>query len=399
MMIEGERILEDIPGLDYAVVGDGEDAIVELCGAIQGRRSLAAIDGLIRRDGGKVVRNKDRSLSSDIDGLAFPDYEPFGVESIRSYQIITSRGCPHSCSYCFRSTRKWRPRSPENIVRELKAAAAKYKIKEFAVVDDAFNILPERVHELCRLLRAEGLGLPWMCSGARPDRMTDALAKDMREAGCYGINIGVETLQEDVYAGLNRNMPLEKVVECARILKKYGFVSQGYFMIGLPGDTKDKTWDTYKKAKALGLGRQGFSIMLPFPGTKMHDAVCGTPGVRRLADYRTVSTIWTFSPEYSRMATAFETPEYPAKDKIEMYNKLRTMEGDPRPPYHRSLLLFGLHAMLWVFKYDLRNSPRTLFKLGLNFLRRVVSSKGRHVYMTEIVYKRSFIEAMKKGTP
>lgn len=394
MLIEQEKILDDIPELDYAIIGDGEDTIVELCKTIEGKMSLRDVCGLIYRKEGKVIRNPDRAIAMDIDGIPFPDYDPFEVEKIKYYTIITSRGCPHSCTYCFRSTPKWRPRSPENIIEELKRAIKKYQIEEFVVVDDAFNIRPTRIIKFCDLLDEHNIKLPWKCTGVRADSMTESLAKRMKMAGCYEVNIGVETLDPELYKTLNRHMSIESIENCLKILQKYNFHVNGYFMIGLPGETKKKTWATYKKAKKMGINRPGFALMLPFPGTKMYHTIYSIPGVRKLEDYRRISTIWTYDPEFSRMKTAFDTPEYTATEKINMYNKVRTLEGDPRPPYHRNMLIFGLHACIWVFKYGPLHFPITFYKLFNNFMVRFKRSKGKHLYSLDTTYRHSFIKDM-----
>jgi len=398
MTIERENILRDIAELDYAVVGDGEDAIVELCRAIQGEMDLSDIAGLIYRKSGDILSNRDRAIPMNIDNIPFPDYEPFGIETIRRYAIITSRGCPHRCTYCYRSTLRWRPRSPENIVEELKKAMEKYRSEEFVIVDDAFNIRPDRIEKFCDLLHSKNIRLPWSCTGVRADTMTDGLAKKMREAGCYSINIGVETLQPDLYENLNRHMSIEQVLKCIQILKKYNFRIIGYFMIGLPGETRQKTWDTYRKAKKYGIDYPRFSLLLPFPGTKMYDIIYNIPGVRKLKDYKRVSTVWSYDPEFSRMTTAFETLEYPAHEKIDMYNKLRTLEGDPRPSYHKSFIIFGLHALFWIIKYDAIHFPLTFYKLVRNFFERFLKSKGKHVFLTDNAYKESFIRNIERLT-
>jgi radical SAM superfamily enzyme YgiQ (UPF0313 family) len=395
MKVEEEHIMSDMPELDYAILGDGEDAIIELCQAINGEKSFVEIDGLIHRENGQVVRNKERNIDMDIDRLAFPDYEPFGLEKIHNYNIITSRGCPYNCTYCFRSSPKWRSRSPENIIEELKAAIANYKIEEFVIIDDSFNAIPKRVEAFCDLLKSNNIKLPWSCSGVRANKMTDSLAKRMKEAGCYAINIGVETLDPELYEVLNRRMSMDDVVNCIEILKKYKIFSVAYCLLGIPGETKEKTWNTYKKIKALGISYPRFSLLLPFPGTKMHEIVYKHPGVKKLEDYKRISTIWTNDPEFSKTKVAFETPEYTAKEKIEMYNKLRTIEGDPRPPYHKSLFVFSLYVLIWVFKYDnIFHAPVTIFRLGRNFLKRIIKARGKHVYKSNNIYKKSFLNEM-----
>ena len=397
MVIEKEEIMRDIPQLDFALMGDGEEALVELCAALEGKTDLGGIDGLIHRSNGRVIRNRDRLINKDVDSYLFPDYGPFGIERISRYTLITSRGCPHHCTYCFRSTPRWRPRSPENIVQELDHAISNYRIDEFVIVDDAFNILPERIIAFCDMLEKSGIKMPWSCSGVRADRMTEELAARMRQAGCYSINIGIETLQPDLYDALNRGMTIDDLKRSIDLIKKYNFNTVAYFMIGLPGDTPEKTWDTYRKAKTLGIDYQSYSILLPFPDTRMHDIVYSMEGVRKLADYRTISTIWTFDPVFSRMKTAFDTPEYPAESKIEMYNKIRTLEGDPRPPYHKSIFLFALHAFWWVVKYETSSRiPATLFRLTRSFVSRLARTGGKSVSLTNNTYKESFLQEMQK---
>jgi len=391
IMIEKDDLLADIEELDYAIVGDGEDAIVELCKAINGEMGFNEIDGLIYREDGTIKKNRERRLNENIDSISFPDYRPFGVKRIRHYTIITSRGCSYSCSYCFRSTKKWRPRSPENIVEELKKAINDYEIEEFVVTDDAFNIQPQRVIEFCRMLERDNIKVPWYCTGVRADRMTDELARHMKRAGCYSINIGVETLQKSIYAKLNRKMSIQDIDNCLKILRKHKIKCVGYFMIGLPGDSREKTLDTFRKAKKMGIQDTSIAIYLPFPKTEMYAMVYNDPNVRKIADYRTISTIWTFTSEYSVMKTAFETPEYTANEKIEMYNRIRTRQGDPRPPFHDNKLLFAIRCLYWILKYDFQHFPITTVKLVNNVLTRYIRSKGKHIYKFDIQYDTSFI--------
>jgi anaerobic magnesium-protoporphyrin IX monomethyl ester cyclase len=392
MKIEKEQILINIPELDYAIVGDGEDALFELCSVLQGNIMPAKVAGLVYRNGDKVVLNPERPLCENIDSLPPPDYTAFGIREMNRYAIITSRGCPYACAYCFRSTRKWRPRSPANIVDEIENAIRKYNIKEFSIVDDAFNIRPERVFAFCDLLENRGIKLPWYCTGVRPDKMTNELARRMKKAGCYLVAIGVETLQPDVYANLKRSVTINQIKDCITFLKRHKIRCVGYYMIGLPGDTKAKSLDTFCRMKELGIDDTSGAIFLPFPDTALYEMTLNIPNIRLLHDYRTVSTIWTYHPDFCKIKTAFETPEFSAKEKIEVYNKLRTKEGDPRPPYFGNLFIFSLYCVYWVLKYDFWHSPRTLFHLARNFLSRIEQTGGRHVYKFDIEYNSDYMQ-------
>lgn len=396
MNIERAEILKDVVELDYAVVGEGEQAVVELCEALKGDRSLETIDGLIYRNNGKIVHNDLRKPNRNLDKLPFPDHAAFGVKSMYTYYLSSSRGCPFQCTFCFRSSSIWRARSPESMIAELKHAVDRYQIREFCITDDSINVKPGRIVRFCELLREEDIDLPWYCSGARADRLEDNMLLLMRETGCYRISVGVETMQPDVYAKINKGESLEEIVAGIAKAKSYGFEVFGYFMIGIPGDTPEGTMDTYRRAQELALDFLAFSILLPFPGTAVYEELMRTPQVRWLRDYRTVSTAWTYDPEWCEMKSSFELPEYPEKVKVDLFHKIKTKQGDPRPPYHRNHLLFALHALWYVLKYDRLHSPLTLARLAGNVLTRLIKSKGRTLSMIVVEYEKDYLPSVKE---
>lgn len=387
MLIERDQILRDIDELDFAIVGEGEDAIVELCQAVGGNKNLNEIDGLIYRDGNHIICNKERKPIEELDRLSFPDYRPFGVEKIKSYQIITSRGCPYQCKFCFRSSRYWRARSPENVIQELKYAIKEYDIKEFVVVDDSFNINASRVIKFCDILINENIKLPWRCSGARADRFTEEMVSYMKRAGCTSVAIGIESLQPEVFESLGKGEKLDKIIDSINLLKRSDLNVDGYFLIGIPGDTKRGTLDTYKKAKKLGLGNSSFAILLPFPGTKSYEEIYSRSETKPLADYHDVSTVWTFDPEYSQIKTAYETPEYPAKDKFYVYHRTTALEGYPRPPFFKNKFVLLIVLLYYIIKYGEFQFPAVFYKTMRHAVRRYHANiYKKTLYSTDIKY-------------
>ncbi len=394
--IEKEQLFVDVPGLDFVICGEAEKSIVEFCEALSGERTFESVDGLIFRKGDATVSNPATKPNRALDDLPFPDYKAFGVKSMYTYYLASSRGCPYRCTYCFRNSNVWRARSPENMIAELKHAIEQYHISEFCVTDDSFNIKPDRIIEFCDLLEREGINMPWYCSGARADRMDERMLERMKETGCYQVSVGVETLQPEVFAKLNKGESLEDILGGIRKAKSYGFQVFGYFMIGIPGDTPEKTMDTFRRARKLGLDFVGFSILLPFPGTAVHEELMNTSGVRWLRDYRTVSTVWTFDPEWSDLKSSFELPEYPEHIKVDLFHRIKTKQGDPRPPYHKSRVMFALHAAWFVLKYDLLHAPATFFRLARNILTRLLKSGGKTVSMVVVDYDSDFLPTVKQ---
>jgi radical SAM superfamily enzyme YgiQ (UPF0313 family) len=282
------------------------------------------------------------------------------------------------------------------MIAELEYAIAQYNIEEFCITDDSFNIRPKRIVEFCNLLDRQGINLPWYCSGARADLLDEKMLKRMKETGCYQISVGVETLQPDLYKTINKGETLEEIMTGIAKAKSYGFKVYAYFMIGIPGDTSEGIMDTFYRAKSLNLDYVGFSILLPFPGTAIHKELMNNPKVRWLRDYKTVSTVWTFDPEWHEMKSSFELPEFTERAKVDLFHRIKTIQGDPRPPYYRNPFLFGLHTIWYVLKYDLLHSPITFMKLAKNILTRLLKSRGKTVSMVVVDYETDYLPKMKE---
>lgn len=395
MNIEGAHILHDIPGLDFAIVGEAEHSLPNLCKALQEGTDLCDVKGLIwRRNDGGIVQNDPQPEEQDLDSLPFPSYREFGIERIRDYTLMSSRGCPFSCSYCFRSSRRWRARSPENMIEELDYAQREYGSTSFTIVDDSFNLNQRRIIRFCKLLKQNNVNMRWGATGGRLDKMTDELLQAMSEAGCERISVGIETLQEDVFAKIDKSETLEQIKEGVSKLLKYGITVSGNFIIGLPGDTPEKTWDTYNKAKTLGLDGTFWTMLLPFPKTKVHEEIFGRADVKILADYRDVSGYWFYTPKHSIVRSCFELPEYPEKEKIRMFHRVWVREGLPKPLYHRSFLVLGLRATFLILRYDPLHFPFRMWKMVKHVWTRMSRSWSGKPYYQELVYRNDFLPSI-----
>ncbi len=182
----------------------------------------------------------------DLDNLPFPHRDPF-VLSLRElrlrYYIMTSRGCPFGCAYCFHATmskirgnRLVRQRSPENVIRELLWAKSKYKFKVVYFIDDNFTTNKKWLLNFLRLYR-DKIGLPFGCA-SHPECMDYQVAKELALAGCIFITIGVQSLCPQLSKKvIHRVVNKEKIVQAIQSLKKAGIMIQVDHMFGIPGDT------------------------------------------------------------------------------------------------------------------------------------------------------------------
>jgi len=275
-----ERILNESPVIDYIVRGEGEETVLELVEALRGDRDLSSVNGLTYRRRGEVISNPDRELITDLDALPFParhlfDLKRYGLctpEGLPMATILSSRGCPYNCSYCFKGIvgRTYRQRSPENIIAELRQLIDEYGIRDFYFIDDLFTIDSRRLEAITAGLIAQRLDIRWQCLG-RVDRVSAESLRQMYAAGCRRIHYGIESGNQEILRRISKGIKLEQVRSAVRWAKEAGIQVKGYFMLGLPGDTEETMQQTIDLAVELDLDESMFSLTTPFPGTRLWD--------------------------------------------------------------------------------------------------------------------------------
>jgi radical SAM superfamily enzyme YgiQ (UPF0313 family) len=353
-----ERILEECPEIDFLVYGEAEDGIKEIIERIEHKAGLEGINGVIFRKGEKIIRNHPRELVKDINLLPFPDFEAGGVKQICEYPILTSRGCPYNCIFCFSHIgRRWRERNPDNVIEELKEAREKFSINSFGVWDPVFNLTTKHVVNFCSLLIKENLNLPWNCYSVRADRVAEEQARMMKESGCQHVFMGVETLDDEIMKRINKKEKVEDVKKAVEIYHKHGLKVTGFFILGLPGDTFNKSVTTCEEAIGMGFDDQVWSHLTPYPGTAVLEWVKEKGNI--LLDYRC-------APTGSR-EVIFETPDYSREDREKAMEiiqwKLSHWPVVVSPGYPQIFRLFLV--LSGILRFDTRNIFRHLKKLFL----------------------------------
>ena len=147
-----KQTLRECPWIDFVVRGEGEETMRDLLETLERGGDLRDVEGITYRYKGEIIRTEKRPLIQDLDSIPFPAYDlmPMGAYKIGNFRysvIITSRGCPFGCVFCSTSHmfgRKWRARSPENVVEELKLLRHKYRVREIEFLDDIFTLNKER---------------------------------------------------------------------------------------------------------------------------------------------------------------------------------------------------------------------------------------------------------------
>ena len=309
------------PEIDVIARGEGEDTWIQLCQVVeQAKRDnpnfkssdlLDAadqrLDGVLgityQASDGKIRHTHERPAINDLDSLPFPAYHYFKMEKYtslqpamdaiamgKSFSIMTSRGCPYCCTFCSQSVmaEKWRARTPEGVVKEWAHLVRDLGAQEIGVLDDSANINRKRLHDLADLLIQEKLNhVPWiLINGIRANLADEDLLRHLKQAGLLRLAFGVETGDEDILESIDKRVTHEQIKQAFKNAKKVGLETVGFFIIGLPGDTEVTMEKTIKFACELDPLVANFSMMTPYPGTKVWEQVHRNGGQMLVKDWQ-----------------------------------------------------------------------------------------------------------------
>jgi anaerobic magnesium-protoporphyrin IX monomethyl ester cyclase len=252
---------------DICVEGDGENVINDIIEDIKQKNHLSEIPGVYYKEkNGKIKKCKEAKLIKNIDSIKFPARHlvkkyrygqiilpNIGKEKFTS--IITSRGCPHRCSYCtrhFLGMKKYRFRSVDNVIEELREVYRE-GYRYVVIVDDSFLTNGKRVYQIMDEIIKEGLKFKIFIQGARVDSANEKLYKKMKEAGVVSIGFGIESGNQDVLDFYRKGITLDQIRRAVSLSRKMGFFTLGSFILGAPFETKKHFKNTIRFACSLPL--------------------------------------------------------------------------------------------------------------------------------------------------
>jgi len=219
----------------------------------------------------------------DLDSIPFPKWDQFDIRRFR-YQIVTgngitlpmlgSRGCPYTCGYCpYRVNSKYRVRSAESIVDEIRYLSEKYKIRGVAFRDPNLTFDKKRAYEFAELLLRRNLNIHWGME-ARTDRLDPDLIQLLHRSGLRSIEMGIESSNHQVLIENGRkaidSAQQKLIIECCHRL---GIRVIANYIFGLPNDTVDGIRETIRYAKKLNTFAIQFTVTTPYPGTQFYESV------------------------------------------------------------------------------------------------------------------------------
>lgn len=266
---------------DYVICGEAEIALTQLL------KNNFKNDGIKGIYSIKDLTNKDQpfekcEIINNLDDAPFTDWEqlnpntypkaPHGAiaKNFPIGIVTTTRGCPYECTFCASPqfyNRKVRYRSPENVIEEIKLLVKKYGVKEIHFEDDNLTLKREHIEKICNLILENNIKISWACpNGIRADKVDENLIRLMAKSGCYFFSYGIESANEQILKNIKKLETIETITNSINIAEKCGISCQGFFIFGLPGETKDSIEETINYAKKSNLSRAQFLILDVLPG-------------------------------------------------------------------------------------------------------------------------------------
>lgn len=346
--------------IDFVVIGEGETTMAELLDDLDNSVKHKQIKGLYFKLNNEIFRNPGRDIYEDVNMLPFPAKDSvLGWKRLPpiSFQVIySSRGCPFKCIYCGSHRthgRKLRLRDPINIVDEIEYTRRNFSTYNFFFCDDTFTANVSHAEAIVDEIMKRKLDITWSCQ-TRPENITDALARKMKESGCQRVSIGVETGSDRIRKLIKKGNTNEQIREGVKKLRKAGLGIVGFFMFGFPTETKEDMEDTVRFMKELDPEVVHCNIVTPDPGTELMEAMIQ----KGIIDPN--SQDWTsFFHQSPDMLFTDDNSNEDIINNIAIFQK----EFDKHNKYHyrKDLIIRSLFYLNLIIKEKMYKHPRYLF--------------------------------------
>jgi anaerobic magnesium-protoporphyrin IX monomethyl ester cyclase len=283
-----EEVLND-NNCDYLLFGEAEDSFRELIEALRDGSETNKIDGLGWKTDGKCFFNPKRRIIEDLDSISFPAYHLMELEKYfglnashgvrhrkRFAPVITSRGCPAKCTFCS-AYRVWgdryRMRSVENVLKELRLLKNQYGIEEIMFEDDNVTANSSRAKHLFTRMIEEDFNFVWDTpNGVGVWSMDEEMIDLMKQSGCIMLNFPVESGNQDILKHvIKKPLNLGKVRRLIAYCKRIGLNHSMFLIIGMPGEKLSDMWKSFRFAAKCGCFTPHISVATPYPGTQLYE--------------------------------------------------------------------------------------------------------------------------------
>lgn len=308
-------------GADYCIIGEGEYRLEKLLHCIAEKRA-PDFDGILYCKDGKDVLVDKKEWIQNLDELPFPAWELFPIENYwklgyahgpvqsKYLPLLTSRGCPYGCRYCIvpeTNARRWRFRSPRNVVDEMQHWVTTLGVREFHFEDLNPTVRKDRIVEICKEILARDLKILWkIVAGTKIETLDRETITWMAKAGCTYVSISPESGSPAVLKLMDKPFNHELALDLVSHMRSLGITTQACFVLGFPGETDadlQLTRSYIHKLVKAGIDEVSLFIMTPIPGSNQFNALSGYD------NYSQLTFTPTWRPDFKKLS-AFRTKLY-----------------------------------------------------------------------------------------
>jgi anaerobic magnesium-protoporphyrin IX monomethyl ester cyclase len=311
------QILDEMPGIDHIIYGEADTVIREYVRYLHEPDKLFQLSGLVYRQEDRIIVNPPAPMIENLDEVPMPAFHlydmslyrplPFQYKRLPVFSMITSRGCWwRKCKFCFQAGRKavhFRRQSPKRVVEEISVLYRQYGIREISFWDDTFIQQPKWLLEFGDVLKENQIDVTFSASG-RVNAMTEDVLKNIQQAGCWSMFLGIESGNQDLLDIIDKGITLEQARNVMKIANRLGLETRAAFMLGLPGENPEKAAHTIAFAIELDPTYAIFYATHPRAGTQLYDIAINT-GTFLDENFRGMSTV-TYVPEGYKDAAQLE---------------------------------------------------------------------------------------------
>lgn len=338
--------------LDYIIRGEGELLIIEI------------IEKAKKEEKPKII-NTD--LLVNVEKIPLPDYTLFyEYEKIEDYPLLTSRGCPYGCTYCcvrFVSSQRWRPRETKQCIEEIKKAKMDLpNLKGIEIMDDNPSFRLEHLKEFLRIFNKEKFELNFAIANLRADSIDSDILILLKEANCRHLALGVEHGNKEIFENIKKGESLDIIKSAGKLIKDTSIKLSCCFIIGLPGDSLERTRESILFAKELNADHCFWNTFIPYKGTE----------IRKYFDEKGIiineighPTIYSGTSNTICIEPCAPTPEFSAeKQKKAFVMAMLETHNYPMKLIFKLLPYAVKYRLFWEFLYFILGKIRGVLRNG-----------------------------------
>ena len=271
-------------GVDFLIIGEGEQTTLELYQAIENETAYSSISGIAYLEYNEVIKTPARVKMKDLSELPLPNRAAIPVEKYletwkahsekSSMTVSTQRGCPYTCKWCSTAVygQSYRRRPADMVAEELLMLKNTYNPDHIWFVDDVFSVSHKWIREFHKEVIQKNAIIPFECI-TRAERLNDEVLQLLKEAGCFRIWIGAESGSQKIIDAMDRRVDVNVVKEAIQKTNALGIETGTFIMVGYPGEDEDDINESIRYLKAANPTLFTITVAYPIKGTSLYNEI------------------------------------------------------------------------------------------------------------------------------